>query len=100
MPIDRGGTLEGQQLVVACAGASPQLRRGRSSAVDLLAAKQLEEGVDPVLANDVFYEQVRRVLLAADLHKLDTVVADPLLDPEALRVDAVQLAKSSKTVNA
>ena len=48
----------------------------------------------------MFCEQISRVFLATDLDEFDGVVANSLLDPEALRVDVTQFAEPLATADA
>ena len=71
---------------------SATVRRLRSSLLCVLAAEELQQGMDPVLGCEVFHEEVRRILLASDLHQLNAVISLPLLHLETLNVYMAQFA--------
>ena len=59
----------------------------------LVAAPELgEEALDAIVTAQVLCKQISRVDFTPDLEELNGAVPDPLLDPEALRIDVAELA--------
>ena len=99
LPRDRP-PCEGQELALRGAGASSELRRQCRPAANVDAPEECEQTVDAVARLEVLREQVGGIVLAADLHELNGPIANPLLYPQALRVDMSQFAETLSTANA
>ena len=62
-----------QGLLGPCTAGGAQLRRGRGSAVPVLAPEELEQTLDVVRPSEVLGEHVSRVFCAEDLAQLKSL---------------------------
>ena len=71
--------------------ASSELRGGFCASVPEAAPEELRQALDLLEAGEMLRTEVRRIKVASYFPELEVSLPDPLLDPQALRVDVPEL---------
>ena len=90
----------GEHLAELLARRLPQHRGAHGPSILARATEQLEEVAHSVGTGEVLCEEIRRIHFTTALLQLDCSVSNPLLYPEALRIDMAQPAQPLPTAYA
>ena len=94
------GVHAAQACAFAGASITPEERRTGGPTILIAAAELSKEALDPVVAAQMLREQVGRVDLPAGFEEFNRTIAGSLLDPQTLRVNVAELAKSLSAADA
>ena len=76
-----GSSCQSEHLAFGGSSSCSELWGSSRSSSSVAASELPQEGMDPILRGQMFREEIRRILLTADLCELDGPVAHALLDP-------------------